>query len=668
MAKGKQQPDTTPQAEALKFGARTIVSHLDIDPSMTPARMRQMLLAAEGGDIAAQAALFERMEERDGELDAHLRTRKAGVAQADWTITPADDTAEAERAADFCRDVINDIPDVQEAIFDLLDAIPKGFAVQEVEWKHSRSQWSPIRLMYRPQRWFVLAADGRTLQLRGEGFGDAIDLNPLDFVIHRVRARSGFESRTGLLRSCARAFIVRHFAWKDWLSFGEVYGMPPRIAKLREGVAWDSEEATSLWNAVKSLGMDAYGVMRQGDEIMTLDTPAGEGQIFEMILDRAGREMTLAVLGQLLTSGGEKGGSYALGKVQNQVRWDLILYDAQSLERTLSEQLLRPIAILNLGGETPVPRWNFIVSEPEDLAQLATTVKTLGEAGLRVPASWAYEKFGIPEPEEGEEVLVPAIGGMMAAATTPARPTSQTALMQASPDWATVDELALAWLGEKRIATRPAWDALSPAGRQRAWWVTGLDERQTAQVARQLQNVLKQGLSENDFLERIESLGLSVPASIEPAAGQIPAWQARLVHRNNVWNAQNGSSYIRMRRDADVRPYGEWLCHSPCDICAPLCGNIALLNGPFYARYWPGIHHGCQCEVASRSADEIGGAPALAAMRDQSDPDPVNANPGFLFHPGDAYYIQADGGAPITDVGRQDAGILSDLRAVEVLL
>jgi phage gp29-like protein len=405
-----QEPERDTIAEPSRFGARTVVGHVDVD-SLTPRRIKRMLLEAESGSLSAQAALFERMEEKDGELDAHLRTRKAGVARLRWDIEPADDSAEARRAGQLCREVVGELPDVSRAVFDLLDAIPKGFACLEIDWRTEAHRWRPAGLLWRPQRWFQLDEDGETLLLRDRA-GDGMELNPLNFIVHRVRARSGFCARTGLLRSCVRAFVVRHFAWKDWLAFAEVYGMPPRIGWLREDVPWDSQEARQLWKAVRALGMDSAAVMREGNRIEVLDTRSGgEGQIFERILDRAGKEMTLAILGQLLTSGGDKGGSFALGQVHNQVRWDLIESDARALGRTLTERLLRPVVRLNLGPEVPLPRWTFHADKPEDLSELAQTVQTLSRAGLPIPLEWAYTKFGIPRPAEGEAVLQPGQGG-----------------------------------------------------------------------------------------------------------------------------------------------------------------------------------------------------------------------------------------------------------------
>jgi phage gp29-like protein len=399
-----QMPDEGPVAGPSRFGARAVTGHVDVD-TLTPRRIKLMLLAAEAGDVSAQAELFERMEEKDGELDAHLRTRKAGAARLRFEIQAADDSAQAREAAELCRRAVDGIADLHQALFDLLDAIPKGFSVLEIDWDTQPREWLPRALRYRPQRWFRTGQDGETLLLRDDS-GGGIPLNPMNFVVHRARARSGFCARTGLLRSVLRAFVVRHFAWKDWLSFAEVYGMPPRLGWLREGVPWDSQEARELWEAVRSLGMDAAAVVREGNRIDLLDTrSAGDGCVFERILDRAAREMTLAVLGQLLTTGGDQGGSYALGYVHNQVRWDLIESDALALGRTLTDRLLRPTVELNCSAGHPVPRWHFHADKPEDLGQLASTVKTLSEAGLPIPLDWAYAKFGIPRPADGEGVL-----------------------------------------------------------------------------------------------------------------------------------------------------------------------------------------------------------------------------------------------------------------------
>ena len=336
-------PATEEQAPAAEsWGARRIERTLDAD-ALTPARIKTLLVNAESGDLESQAELFELMEERDGELAAHLRTRKAGVAQAPWAIEPADDSPEADRAAEFARETVEGLSDVDDALMDLLDAVGKGYSVVETLWETSKSAWTPTALVYRPQRWFTVAADGRTLQILGQHSGDAIEMNPLNFIVHRAQAQSGFAWRIPLLRSCVRAFVVRAFSWKDWMAFAEVFGMPLRVGYLREGVDYASQEATAFWAMLRALGTDMAAMIPEGNRIEFPEVARGT-QPYEAIIERAGRELTLAVLGQTLTSGGEGGGSYALGQVHNAVRLDLVMADAHALGRTLTDILDTPVS------------------------------------------------------------------------------------------------------------------------------------------------------------------------------------------------------------------------------------------------------------------------------------------------------------------------------------
>lgn len=707
-------PATEPQAPPSEgsWGGRRIPRTLNAD-ALTPTNIKSLLAGAESGDLSAQAELFELMEERDGEMAAHLRTRKASVKAAPWTIEPADDSPAAKAAADYARGVVDAIPNLDDALLDLLDAVGKGYAIVEILWETNKAAWRPAQLAYRPQRWFTAADDGMTLLIKPDGFGDAEPMNPLNFIVHKVRAQSGFLYRTGLLRSCTRAFVLRMFSWKDWSAFAELFGIPPRIAYLADDVAWDSQEAAELWSMIRNMGTDMAAMTREGNRIDFPQIMTGT-QPFERIIELAGRELTLSILGQTLTSGGEGGGSYALGQVHNQVRGDLTESDAKARDRTMTEQLLTPIVRLNKGPSAPIPHWCTNVAQPEDLDGKATRVKTLGEAGLRIPALWAYETFGIPEPEGDEEVLAPQGGGgfgMMSnqvgvAQCLPAEagpsavraggvhdrrrgnarsqpgaagphlyPPNEAEIFANEAEAAglagmdlyeflnadpapelsgPLPEDALSWLGEKRVVSPDAWDALSPAGKQRSWWVTGLSQQKTALVGRALMDVIRGGQGEFEFLDRLESLGLSVPGGQEPGAGQIAVWQARLVHRNNRFAAYHAQRWQSIERDAALRPYVQHVCGSePCPICAPYCNLVMTIAEA--AEIAGQLHHGCKCSQVSVSAldvereglDVIGALPDNPLMPDE-----------FRYDRRDAYYLERDGGEPATDAGQADAALL----------
>lgn len=718
-------PHKSLAAEPTEYGARTTSGELAEAINLSPGQIRSWLLQAEDGDITAAFNLWEEMEKRDGRLGAHLRTRKMGVLSLDYDITPPRDMEEdsqAQEMAEYCQEIISDIGSspppgqplqgIRAGLFNIVDAIGKGFSAVEIDWETDSDEWRPVWLHYRPQRWFTVK-DGTTLMLRGEHYHDDTPLNPLNWIIHASQAQSGFVQDWPLLRSCLRPFIMSHYSVKDWLAFAEIYGIPPRFGHLPEGTNWDDPLRKDMEQALAAMGTDLSGVLPHGAEIDFPQLQNGEGQIFQNILEKADQDMTLAILGQLATS--SEGGGWSRDNAQEKVREDLLQSDAKDLDDTLTHMLLEPIVRLNHGDDAPVPRWHTTVEEAKDLVELSEVIGNLVDAGAQVPASYVYKEFDIPAPEDGEEVLTPQSMSTVMNEDTPGedgpdvartrrrsgpvKPRSNESqsvltdalfraearrrhmnaeqlrgVLNAEPVgetedvWREDDEDAIAWAEEKRVASEEAWDNLSPAGRQRAWWVSGLGQQPTALVASELIDVLVEGRSENDFLGRLEDHGLSVPGSEEPGPGQIADWQARLVHRNNRWAAHNAAQWQRLQRDRDVRPYGEWKCYSPCPICEPLCGNVAPLDGQFFSQFYPQIHHQCQCEVVSVSDRELQNEPGLQEMLDQQDPEPMDADPGFLYHPGDAYYVEDRDQSPATDAGEADRDVLQALPGLDRFL
>lgn len=260
------RPEREAQAPPDDSAARTVeASGVAID-TLTPTEFRALLTAAEGGDIASQAELFEKMQDRDTLLDSHLRTRRLAVRGCGYEIQPGDDSARADEIATEARRMLGRIPNLGDAMDAALDAIGQGFGVNEIEWDTSERQWSIGALTYRPQRWFQVGADGQELRLR-DGTDEGAELNPLNFWIFRYQARNGYLARTPLLRSCTRPFIIRAYGWRDWLRFAEVFGMPMRVGILSQDVEFDSREAREFYAAIRAIGHDYAAVIREGNRI-----------------------------------------------------------------------------------------------------------------------------------------------------------------------------------------------------------------------------------------------------------------------------------------------------------------------------------------------------------------------------------------------------------------
>jgi len=314
--------------------------------------------------------------------------------------------------------------------------------------------------------------------------------------------------------------------------------------------------------------------------------------------------------------------------------------------------------LYNKGEGAPVPRWNIRLDPPVDLTARAAVLESLSNAvpGLRVSKRALYEEYGITEPDDDDDALelgaaVPMGAGMFSRAVN--------APVPKPPAPRVLDAGAKLWLASKRVATPSAWEALSPAGKARAWWITGLNTEQTTTAAKLLLEGFEAGDGETAYLMRLEEAGLGVPGETVAGPGQIPAWHARVVYRNNEWGAAQASQYQRLSADVETRPYWRWLAHDPCPICSPMAGNVARFDAAVWSQFYPPLHHQCRCEVVSVSEGEIAQEPALRSALDKRNPSPDGPDPSFAFHPGDAYY--APDGSPATPVGEADALILDTL-------
>lgn len=118
---------------------------------LTPARLAEIHRWAAQGEILYSLLLAEDIEERDLHYAAVLGTRKRAVAQLPVTVEAASDDAAHIAHADFIREWLK-TGALDAALFDMLDALGKGFSVLEIEWCTRPGFIAPERLIYRPQR------------------------------------------------------------------------------------------------------------------------------------------------------------------------------------------------------------------------------------------------------------------------------------------------------------------------------------------------------------------------------------------------------------------------------------------------------------------------------------------------------------------------------------
>lgn len=418
----RQQPrQQSPQAPILRrpevneIAVAQVTDKYSEYPSngLTPVKLAEILREADAGDVLRQMELFEEMEEKDPHLFSQLQTRKNAVTGLDFEIIPFGDDDRDKEIADFIEEQLNGIESFEDVETDLLDAIGKGFAVSEIMWGYDEGHVVVQEIKARHQKRFFWDTIDDSFKVRTQEAPEGVLLPSNKFILHKYKARSGHPSRAGILRVVSWMYLFKNYDLKDWVSFAEVYGLPLRLGKYQPGAS-DADKA-ALMQALIQIGADAAGIIPDGTTIDFINTEkTSSSDLYERLARYCDEQISKAVLGQTLTSD-SGGGSYAQSKTHNEVRHDLTVADCKALASTLRRDLIRPLCIFNFGEDKRIPRIRFDCEESEDLTQTATILGTLIEkTGLRVPTSFIYKKFSIPEPEADEEIAKPSIqsGGM----------------------------------------------------------------------------------------------------------------------------------------------------------------------------------------------------------------------------------------------------------------
>lgn len=403
-------------AAATTTGVRSPLTSYPGD-GLDPPRLAAILRAADAGDPVAYMELAETVEERNTHYLGILGTRRRSVSQLDITVEPGGDKQLQQDHAQEVRDWLGR-DELAEELFDILDAVPKGYSFTETIWDSSMGQFWPDRLEHRDPRWFTFdRRDLRTPMMRSET-GQPEPLPAFKFIFAQMKAKSGLPLRSGLARVAAWGWMFKAFTERDWAIFTQTYGQPLRLGKWSPGAS--EEDKNTLFRAVADIAGDCAGIIPDSMSIDFIE--AGNlGAGSDLYIKRADwldQQMSKAVLGQTATTDAIAGG-HAVGREHRSVQEDIERADARALEAILNRDLVRPWMQLNHGPLEAYPRIRIARPEPEDLELLANSLGTLVPLGLQVGQEEVRAKFGLKAPGAGAPVLTPPAGAQPAGAMPP---------------------------------------------------------------------------------------------------------------------------------------------------------------------------------------------------------------------------------------------------------
>ena len=372
---------------------------------ITPAKLSQILQGVEYGDMRAQCELAEDIEERDGHIAAELSKRKRAALTFKWDIVaPKDSKKAVKKAASAIKEQIENMPDFEDNLLDMMDALLKGYSCQAIEWKYD-GIWSP-KLHFTPQSWFMVAPNNRNeLLLRSQNPDASLEvaaekLWDFGWVKHIHKSKSGYLPRSGLIRVLAWPFLFKNYAVRDLAELLEIYGVPVGIGKYPLNAS--EEQKKTLLDALISIGHNARGIMPETMSLEFLKEAKGNADVFEVMIGFCERTCSKAILGGTLTSDSTSGtNTNALGNVHERAYWELVYSDLRQLASTLTRDLVRPLQLLN----TTIDPSIHLKFEFDTTEKTVADIKTFSDLGWVFPRAWLAEKFQLPLAEETDSTL-----------------------------------------------------------------------------------------------------------------------------------------------------------------------------------------------------------------------------------------------------------------------
>lgn len=372
---------------------------------LTPERLASILDKVRRGDIPAEyLEIAGELEERDAHYRSVLSTRKHAIEGLEMYVQSAGDDKDALAIAEAVTEDIAEHADMMDLRKNALDALGKGFSVNEIIWNTEGARWKPETFIFRDPRWFAYNKETGLLSLRDVYGMELSPLDPYKFIIHEPNLLSGKQITSGLSFTALFYWLVKTYDVTSWAAFADRFGYPVRLGKY--GRKATKEDIATLKRAVAAIGSDVGAVIPDSMviDIIESKTTSGTSEVYEKIADWSDKQLSKLVLGQTASAEGTPG---KLGDSQDQqaVRQDILKADVRQLEQTLNRDLVIPYVKFNFGTQERYPKLKIKYVEPKNVQLIVDSVTKLVPLGLKVKPQEMNALLGLSSPEKDDEVL-----------------------------------------------------------------------------------------------------------------------------------------------------------------------------------------------------------------------------------------------------------------------
>ena len=187
----------------------------------------------------------------------------------------------------------------------------------------------------------------------------------------------------------------------DWAQFCSVFGIPIREYTYDAG---DEDARQRLLRDARAQGANAVYIHPKDSNLNLIESSQKSGTVdlFERFKDAMNKEMSVAVLGNTLTTDSQATGTQALGTVHQDEEEQIKADDRDYVLDVLNFQL-RPL-LAQLGMDTEGGEFAYAESRSIDASKQIIIVEKLHALGLPMSDDYLYRTFDVEKPDDYDEM------------------------------------------------------------------------------------------------------------------------------------------------------------------------------------------------------------------------------------------------------------------------
>ena len=210
----------------------------------------------------------------------------------------------------------------------------------------------------------------------------------------------------GLMSAIMPYVLYKRGNMGDWAQFCQIFGMPIREYTYDAG---DEEARRRLVEDARKQGANAVYIHPEGSTLTLHESgnKSGSSDLYNNFSDKCDSQMSIAILGNTLTTDAKATGTQALGTVHKQEEDEIKDEDQALILSVLNSAHMRKI-LASLGYNVEGGEFRFIEVKDIDKTVQLQVVTQMMDRGLPIDDDYLYDTFDIDKPANYDQMKAEA--------------------------------------------------------------------------------------------------------------------------------------------------------------------------------------------------------------------------------------------------------------------